>query len=59
MRFLFLLLLALNLGLAAFGQGFFGAVPGDRGRDAVVLAERNAQMLRLEPAQVDAEASTR
>jgi len=59
MRFLFLLLLAVNLGLVAFGQGLFGAVPSDRGRDSVVLAERNVQMLRLEPAQMDAEASAR
>jgi len=48
-RFFFLFLLVLNLGLAAFGQGLLGPVPSDRGRDAVVLAERNAQALRLDP----------
>jgi len=53
-RFVFLFLLVLNLGLVAFGQGLFGTVPSDRGRDAVVLAQRNVQMLRLEPAQMDA-----
>jgi len=58
-RFLFLLLLTLNLGLVAFGQGLFGAVPSDRGRDAVVLVERNVHMLRLEPAQIDAAPSAR
>jgi len=52
MRFLFLLLLALNLALFAFGQGLFGAVPSERGRDALVLAERNAQALHVEPAPV-------
>jgi len=56
-RFLFLFLLALNFGLAAFGQGLFGVVPSDRGRDAAVLAERNAPMLRFEPAQADAPAA--
>jgi len=54
MRFLLLFLLLLNLGVFAFGQGWFGTAPSDRGRDAVVLAERNAQALRLEPAQQDA-----
>jgi len=58
-RFVFLCLLVLNLGLVAFGQGLFGTVPSDRGRDAVVLAQRNAQMLRLEPAQMDAVAPSR
>jgi len=53
MRFVFLLLLVLNLGVAAFGQGFFGTPPDARGRDAVVLAQRNAQALQLEPAQLD------
>jgi len=58
-RFVFLFLLVLNLGLVAFGQGLFGTVPSDRGRDAVVLAQRNVQMLRLEPAQADAAVSAR
>jgi len=51
-RFLFLLLLALNLGLYAFGEGLFGTPPAERGRDAQVLPERNAQALQLEAAQV-------
>jgi len=58
-RFVFLFLLALNLGLVAFGQGLFGVVPSERGRDTVVLAQRNAQMLRLEPAQISATVPSR
>jgi len=53
MRLLFLFLLLVNLGFFAFGQGLFGPMPSDRGRDAVVLAQRNAHMLRLDPAQFD------
>jgi len=56
-RFLFLLLLALNLGLYAFGEGLFGTPPAERGRDAQVLPERNTQALSLEPAQMDAPAA--
>lgn len=50
MRFVFLLVLALNLGVFAFGQGLFGPPPSERGRDARILAERNAQALSLQPA---------
>jgi len=56
-RFLFLLLLAVNLGLYALGQGLFGTPPADSGRDAQVLPERNAQALQLEPASLDVPAA--
>ncbi|MFC3337548.1 hypothetical protein [Paracandidimonas soli] len=51
MRFLFLLIVALNLALFAFGQGLFGQSPSDEGRSGRPVFERNAQALKLgEPA---------
>jgi len=53
MRFFFVLLLTLNLGVAAFGQGWFGSPPSDSGRDAYIVPQRNVQALVLGPAQVE------
>ena len=53
MRFLFLLIVALNLALFAFGQGLFGPAPAEQGRSARLLQERNAQALTIGNAELD------
>jgi hypothetical protein len=51
MRFLFLLVLAANLILLAYGQGFFGAPPSEQGREPrQLLQESNTQNVTFGPA---------
>ena len=58
-RFLFLLIVVLNLALFAFGQGVFGQPPSNEGRSTRVMFERNAEALELgEPAYDMPEASS-
>ena len=58
MRFLFLLIVALNLALFAFGQGMFGRAPANEGRSGPMF-ERNAQALTLgEPTHASATEAT-
>jgi hypothetical protein len=47
MRLLFVFVLLLNLGLLAWGQGFFGVPPADQGREFRMLLERNEQAVGL------------
>ena len=53
MRALFLLVLLANLGVLAFGHGFFGQAPVDQGREARVLNQRNQQIVQLGQPVVD------
>lgn len=41
MRFVFFLIVLLNLSLLAFGQGFFGVPPSEQGREDRQFQERN------------------
>lgn len=41
MRMVFFLVLAANLALLAYGQGFFGPPPAEQGRNPQVLNQRN------------------
>lgn len=43
MRFVFVLVVLVNLGLLAWGQGFFGVPPAEQGRELRLLSERNEQ----------------
>ncbi|WP_199171698.1 hypothetical protein [Pollutimonas nitritireducens] len=56
MRFLFLIVLIANVGALAYGQGFFGTPPSERGREPRQLSERNQQAITLgqplEPGQL-------
>lgn len=45
MRTIFLIVLLANLALLAFGQGFFGPPPSERGREPRQLSERNQQAI--------------
>ena len=45
MRFLFVLIVIINLGLLAYGQGFFGTPPAEQGRAGQVLVQRNAHLV--------------
>ncbi|MFA5520546.1 MAG: hypothetical protein WCY98_03025 [Castellaniella sp.] len=45
MRFLFVLIVIINLGLLAYGQGFFGTPPAEQGRASQVLVQRNAHLV--------------
>ncbi|SHH44064.1 hypothetical protein [Pollutimonas bauzanensis] len=47
MRFLFLIVLMLNVALLAYGQGFFGTPPSERGREPRQLSERNQHTITL------------
>ncbi|MFA7438644.1 hypothetical protein [Castellaniella sp.] len=47
MRFLLTLAIIANLGLLAYGQGFFGVAPVDHGRNPRPLSQRNQQALTL------------
>lgn len=43
MRFVFVLVVLVNLGLLGWGQGFFGVPPAEQGRELRLLSERNEQ----------------
>lgn len=47
MRSLFLIVLLANLALLAFGHGFFGPPPSERGREPRQLSERNQHAITL------------
>jgi hypothetical protein len=47
MRFLLTLAVVANLALLAYGQGFFGPPPAERGREPRPLSQRNQQSLTL------------
>ena len=47
MRVLFLVIVLANLGVLAFGQGFFGPAPAEEGREARHLSERNQHTIQL------------
>ncbi|MGB6105318.1 MAG: hypothetical protein WBF88_15865 [Pusillimonas sp.] len=53
MRTLFLIVLLANLGLLAFGQGFFGPPPSEQGREPRMLSERNQQAALLGTPKAD------
>lgn len=51
MRFVFLLVLAANVLLLAYGQGFFGTPPSEQGREPrQLLQESNPQNVTFGPA---------
>ena len=47
MRVLFLVIVLANLGVLAFGQGFFGPAPAEQGRESRLLSERNQFSVQL------------
>ncbi|TEA77855.1 hypothetical protein [Allopusillimonas ginsengisoli] len=47
MRSLFLIILLANLGILAFGQGFFGPPPSEQGREPRQLSERHQNAIAL------------
>ncbi|HEY9281052.1 MAG TPA: hypothetical protein VIP51_13340 [Eoetvoesiella sp.] len=47
MRFLFLLIVAANVALFAFGQGLFGLPPSEEGRTPRKLLQHNQQAVVL------------
>ncbi|HUH86535.1 MAG TPA: hypothetical protein VL003_00595 [Pusillimonas sp.] len=47
MRLLVLLIMVVNLGLFAFGQGYFGVPPSEAGRSAIKLPPINSDTVRL------------
>ncbi|WP_199748500.1 hypothetical protein [Candidimonas sp. SYP-B2681] len=47
MRFIFLLVVLANVAVLAYGQGFFGTPPSERGRDPRQLSERNQHAITL------------
>lgn len=47
MRFLFLLTLAVNIGLLGYGQGFLGPAPSEQGRTPNLLRQQNQQAVKL------------
>ncbi len=49
MRVVFFIVLVANIGLLAWGQGFFGTPPSEQGRDPHFLTERNQQAISLKP----------
>lgn len=49
MRFLFLLTLAINVALFAYGQGLFGIAPSEEGRNPRQLIQHNPQAVKLGP----------
>jgi len=53
MRALFLLILLANLAVLVFGQGLFGPVPSEAGREPRALNERNQQAITLGAPQSD------
>jgi hypothetical protein len=53
MRFLVVLVLLANVGLLAWGQGFFGTPPADQGRERRTLTERNEQSVIVSHGQTN------
>ena len=47
MRFLFLLVVVLNVGLFAYGRGYFGVPPSETGQVPAQRSELNAQSVTL------------
>ncbi|NYT38050.1 hypothetical protein [Allopusillimonas soli] len=47
MRSLFLILLVLNLGVLALGQGIFGPPPSEQGREPRQLSQRHQHAIDL------------
>ncbi|MYN13975.1 hypothetical protein GSY71_12585 [Pusillimonas sp. TS35] len=47
MRFLFLLLVLANLGVAAYGEGLFGPPPSEEGRQSRRLTERQQHTIAI------------
>lgn len=47
MRLLFLLIVVVNLGLFAYGQGYFGPAPSEQGRTPAKGAPINSDMVKL------------
>ncbi len=45
MRFIFMLIVVINVALLAYGQGFFGTPPAEQGRVSQVLMQRNAHLV--------------
>ena len=47
MRLLLLLIIFANLGLLAYGQGYFGVPPSEQGRTSAQRAPINANLVSL------------
>ncbi|NYT70695.1 hypothetical protein [Pusillimonas noertemannii] len=47
MRLLLLLIVVVNLGLFAFGRGFFGVPPSEAGRAGTLFSPLNAERVVL------------
>lgn len=47
MRLLFFLIVVLNVGLFAYGQGFFGTPPSEAGRSRAQRAPLNADLVTV------------
>lgn len=47
MRLLLLLIVAVNVGLFAYGQSFFGVPPSQEGRSPARLSQLNAERIVL------------
>jgi hypothetical protein len=47
MRFIFVLVVLANVAALAYGQGFFGTPPSERGREPRQLSERNQHSVTL------------
>lgn len=47
MRFLFFLIVVVNLGFWAYGQGYFGLPPDELGRSLAQRTQVNAQAVTL------------
>jgi len=47
MRLLLLLIVAVNLGLFAYGRGFFGIPPSEQGRSPAQFSALNAERIAL------------
>lgn len=47
MRFMLLLIVVVNLGLFAYGQGFFGPPPSQMGRSSVQRPPINSDLVTL------------
>lgn len=48
MRFIFVLFALLNVGLFAYGQGYFGPTPAERGRSVLLPPPLQADAIVLE-----------
>ncbi len=58
MRFLFLLILLVNVAVLAYGQGFMGTPPSEEGRTPRQLLERNQHIVEFgQPRLAEAQAS--